>query len=392
MLGKREAITAIYGSELVNSACVRAGLSQGSIVDVKKEDWSTDTAALTANADAAFCTSGWGCPGTSIDVPTPDNLEKSVLAVGEAGALFFSYFFDEEAQAKQLVDGIADRFKCVADAVAESSPASKPRVLWAYEYEGTWTVGSCPNYYCELIAAAGGEMIMPSAAGTGIYGTYTLAEVAPLLASADIWLYPGDTWDSVVAPALAGSGSSDAALVAALSASPAVTRRRVFDLRKAGTNAWFETRIAQPDAVLQDMAAIVSPAVGDIGSRHSRIWFRNVFSESVGTIAPVHTCTDPTQPFVLQADICPLPSLLSSAAGAGAQGEGASSLSGGALAGTVVGSVAGAAALAAAVAALVLKAKAAAAASAAAKAAIAAKEVVANPAMVLRSVDVVTTA
>ena len=40
----------------------------------------------------------------------------------------------------------------------------KPRVLWVYYSEdssgnGGWSVGSCPNYYCEVIGDAGGNMI-----------------------------------------------------------------------------------------------------------------------------------------------------------------------------------------------------------------------------------------
>ena len=42
----------------------------------------------------------------------------------------------------------------------------KPRVLWVYYIEsggvGGWSVGSCPNYYCEVIGDAGGSMIQVS--------------------------------------------------------------------------------------------------------------------------------------------------------------------------------------------------------------------------------------
>jgi hypothetical protein len=406
LLGARPAIKALYGAELVHSPCVRAGLASSSILDVKASDWSTDTAATVAAADAAFCTAGWGCSGTPVDVPVGDNEEHSLLGVAEYMG-FFSAFFDAEPAANAAVGAIAERFACAGAAVAAApAPAAKPRVLWAYEYAGTWAVASCPNYYCELVAAAGGELLLPSAAGSGPYGTYTLAEVAPLMAAADVWLYPGDTWDSVVKTALPVSAggtasTSNAALTAALSAVPALAGagpHRVFDLTKSGTNAWFETRIAQPDAVLQDLISIITPAAyaGSAGAgapssaasaalllpTHSRIWFRNVFTEEAGALPDVAECTDAAAPFRLQGDACPIRAPFAGAADAAAAG-----LTGGAIAGIAVGCSLAAAALVGA-ALLVAKANAAAAAAkaAAAAAAVSAK----NPAatVTLREVGI----
>lgn len=196
LLGERSAIKAIYGAELVNSPCVQQGVAATTIHDVKNPDWTTDVAAVTSLSDAAFCTAGWGCPGTAIDVPVADNAEHSVLAVAEYLG-FFAAFFNLEDKANTLVHSIADRYSCQKSAVnallaAARVDAHKPNVMWAYVYQGTWSVASCPNYYCEFVADAGGAMLMPrTSSGSGQYGGFLVNEIADMFARADVWIFTG---------------------------------------------------------------------------------------------------------------------------------------------------------------------------------------------------------
>jgi len=335
MLGERTSIKAIYGSELVYSTCVRQGLSDSSIIDIKLSDWSYDTNALVAHTDASFCSAGpYGCPGTSIDIPVADNYEHSVLAVSEYIG-FFSLFFNQESKAKSILHDINTRYTGQVTQQTELIPSvttNGPKVLWAYIYQGGWTIGSCPNYYCELIKDAGGNLLTMSTPGTGSYGTYTTNEIASLIAQADIWLFTGDTWDTDIMT------STDSVLLQAMSQSPAVKNHQVFDLQKATTNAWFETRVAQPDAVLQDIASIITPKVFNDNNYH-RIWFRNVYTESVGTLPLPSTCTDMSQPFLLQSQVFPL-STLSNIAPVTDSTTNGNTLSSGAIAGITVAVVA----------------------------------------------------
>lgn len=173
-----------------------------------------------------------------------------------------------------------------------------------------WYVGSCPNYYCDAIAAAGGNMLLPSVAGTGTWGAYSDEQMAQLVARADVWLYASDNWDSEMKPALAsGTGIGEV-----LAASPAVQNGKVFDFMRRGTNAWFEERPAQPDRLVQDLASIISPdaaalagafsgATGTTPAVYSRYWWRNTATESRG--APSTVCADVAAAARLASQACP---------------------------------------------------------------------------------------
>ena len=106
----------------------------------------------------------------------------------------------EEAAASHLASvgsRIASAEQVVSATIAAGA-AIRKRVLWVYEYSGTLYSGTCPNYYCEMVEKAGGEIIDLSGIGDpaawgGITNFTRFYEVA---ATADVWLYPGNNWDS----------------------------------------------------------------------------------------------------------------------------------------------------------------------------------------------------
>ena len=328
LLGARSAIVAVLGAAYVSSPCVGRLLAAGSVVDVTGSDFSVDMAALAGvGAGAVFCSPGWGCPGSAVDVAFPDADETSLGGIAEMAG-FMSLFFDAEEAATALVGSITERLACTrsiittARGVLNGAAARKrvpaprvPRVLWAYSYLGSWYVSTCPNYYCEAILAAGGKMLLPSAPGAGEWGGYTDEAFAPLLRSADVWIYASDNWDSEVSDALARLDPASA-LASALAASPAHAARRIFDFERRGTNSWFEERPAQPDLLVQDLAEALFPsapalagafaaATGTAPARHERYWIRNVFSEPA--TLPAAACSDVQllMPKAPASDACP---------------------------------------------------------------------------------------
>ena len=166
------------------------------------------------------------------------------------------------------------------------------------DYPGweSWSVPSCPNYYCELVEAAGGELLMfPAAPGKN---NSKFLEVAK---QADVFLYTGTNYDKLAAGTQPGSvGINTSSLLEQI---PAVQNGRVFDIQKNGQGDWFESRMAEPDVVLEDLIDIITPAAAD---GHKRVWWRNVSAaakEPVGG-AGVLLCDDTTKPLVLKADKC----------------------------------------------------------------------------------------
>ena len=315
LLGVRSSVVAVMGISYISSPCINAMYNNGSVVDVTAADgYSTDLVALAATgAQVVFCTAGgYGCPGTPLDVAFPDAAEPTLLGGAEAAG-FMSLFFNAEAAATTLVGTVVGRYDCTVDMVARAVAATAatvpaPRVLWAYNYGGPdgWYAGSCPNYYCDAVAAAGGVFITPTAAGTGSYGAYTDAQMAVIAAGADVWLYPSDNWDTEMVAALADGASSVGAV---LRGSPAVRRAAVWDVLGRGINAWFEDRLANPDALVEDLAAIVRPdaaAVTDAVGTHAMVWWRNVNTTVAAVTGGGFTCAAPAAPSSLFSSSCPV--------------------------------------------------------------------------------------
>ena len=82
--------------------------------------------------------------------------------------------YNQEAKANEIVAAIEDRYSCTTNnAAVRGHKDPLPRVLWAYYSEdytgaGGWSVGSCPNYYCEVIEDAGGDMIEYNETGSSV--------------------------------------------------------------------------------------------------------------------------------------------------------------------------------------------------------------------------------
>jgi hypothetical protein len=165
-------------------------------------------------------------------------------------------------------------------------------------------------------------MLLPTEAGTGLYGAYTDAQMSALVGTADIWLYASDNWDSQMKPALTaytqGTGSGNAGVGAVLAASPAISRspQQVYDFMRRGTNSWFEERAGQPDLLVQDLTSIISPDAmalagafsGSYGTKiatHTRFWWRNVATET--RVTPSTACADVALAAAkkLASDACP---------------------------------------------------------------------------------------
>jgi len=379
LLGQRGAVAAVEDARLLQSPCVRAGVAAGSVADVLlasagDDDQVNATALALVNADAVLCSAGWGCPGTARDVPFTDALEPDVRGVSEL-LIAVAAMTDADALAAPLLRAMAARYECsraAIDAAAAARVARAPRVAWAYVYAGAWYFASCPNWYCQIVADAGGELLLPAGAGSLPYGGFSDAEAAPLLAQADVLIWANSNFETEARPFLGAAGAAaNAPRAAALAGCPAVAAGAVFDILKSGVNAWFETRQAQPDAVLQDFAQAFAPfAPGAAGAAPrtpaqraaalaagaaGRVWLRAVFAEPAGAPPAAASCGSAAAATSFMAQSCaaiaPLLQQLRgeqpvAAAGGAAAGGAGAALSAGAAAGVGLG-VAALAALAA---------------------------------------------
>jgi len=99
---------------------------------------------------------------------------------------------------------------------------------------------------------------------------------------ADVWIYPSDNFNKLL------SQKNDL-----LQQFKAVQNQQVYDYQMSGGEGWFERRLAEYDIVLLDVCQVVGRKV-ETFPPHQRMWLRNVFTESPGTLG---VCTDAKELF-----------------------------------------------------------------------------------------------
>ena len=150
--------------------------------------WSADNTMLqNLGVDVTFADT-WSASAYNALVVTPEQ-ETTNLASAEYLKLFGA-MFNLEKEANELFAEIEQRYTCTAANVAGYGDA-RPKVLWASYYSGGWTVGSCPNYYCELIDAAGGDIVTTDITGSVMiwgYAYLSNSEFLSVASTADVLL------------------------------------------------------------------------------------------------------------------------------------------------------------------------------------------------------------
>jgi ABC-type Fe3+-hydroxamate transport system substrate-binding protein len=207
---------------------------------------------------------------------------------------YFAAFFNKEAEAMAVTQAANNQWNCVAKAAAtKTADGPKPKVLWGYYsyYCNGWTVATCPNYYCEYANACSANLttVTPDFGSISACGSkfLTTAEFVQVGKDADYWFYVAPDWN-VTFPTYASQ----------LATMKSVQTKKVFDYQGSGPNAWFEERIGEYYDVLQDFCQ----TVGTAPALNRPNWFRNVFSEPIGSLG---VCSkQPVLPFSF--DICTL--------------------------------------------------------------------------------------
>lgn len=118
--------------------------------------------------------------------------------------------------------------------------------------------------------------------------------------TADVWLLASTNYDKMLNTDFTSSKFNMSNFTALLETMPAYQNGAIYDFQKNGQNDWFESRLAEPDVVLEDLIDIISPLASD---GHKRVWWRNVKTEAVGG-AEVVLCDDVNTPLLLKADAC----------------------------------------------------------------------------------------
>lgn len=287
-----------FGTDYISSSCVKQLLSDGEFLIVPDPSNSSSPgvlALLALNGSGQDLVAFSDSDTLFSDVSISESSETTSLGILE-WIKFYSAFFNLEAIANQVFGDVAARYDCVignAQATSATDSQNKPIAVWAYysNYSGEngFDVAECPNYYCDYADACSATLLNSREGSIIINNTYggppfvymNITEFVEFAKGADHWFYPSDNWDI----AYKAFKNEFAAL-------PSVQNQRVFDnLRNGGIDSWFENRLAQPDVVLQDFCDVVGTGSGI----HVRVWFRNVFTESIDALGQCENVTAPLE-------------------------------------------------------------------------------------------------
>jgi hypothetical protein len=210
---------------------------------------------------------------------------------------FYAAFYNMEGEANRIASQMKDSYECSSDVATdialqqrqlpEDEEYKKPVIFWANYFTWQnlgWSVAECPTwdhtYYCEYAEHCGATILTrPEGFGYNrtwgsptVYWYLNDEEALAMGKDADIIIFSGSDWEEIYA--LKNE---------TLDQFKAVQNKMVFDTLGQGPSAWFEQRYAEYDVVGLDMCDVVGH-VNMNGPKHTRRWFRNVYTEPVGSL------------------------------------------------------------------------------------------------------------
>jgi hypothetical protein len=237
---------------------------------------------------------------------------------------FYAVFFNLEGESNRLNAEYQESYDCSSEVAniisaeqreldeAGDDEYKEPVIMWAsyFTYQNLgWSVAECTTwdttYYCEYAKHCDATIVSrPKGVGYNktwgsptVYWYLNDEEMLAMGKDADIFIYSGADWDKIYA--LKNE---------TLDQMKAVQDGQVFDTLGQGASAWNEQRYAEYDVVGLDMCDVVGH-VSQTGPQHERRWFRNVFTEPIGSM---ETCDvaggEISQPFVAPGQECVRPS------------------------------------------------------------------------------------
>jgi iron complex transport system substrate-binding protein len=163
---------------------------------------------------------------------------------------FTAAFFNREADANQIFDGIVTRYQDIAALAADVE--DRPTVFLNTPFEGTWYVPGAKGYMAALLADAGAEYLWTDNEETqSLYLDFE--SVFDRAATADFWLNVG-YWDSLA------TGLAEDERYAEFKA---FQEGNVFNntrrMTPGGGVDMYESGVTNPDIVLADLVKIFHP-------------------------------------------------------------------------------------------------------------------------------------
>lgn len=180
-----------------------------------------------------------------------DYMEQDPLGRAE-WMKFIALFFNREADATALFDGIAAEYQLISELAA--TVTERPTTLLGSVYNGTWHVAGGDSYMAKLLDDAGSAYLWADDSATGAL-PLDFESVYAVAADAEFWFNPDNSfWFSAADVIASDPRYADFA---------PLENGRLFNnnarVNEHGGNAYYEEGAAHPEKVLKDLVKILHP-------------------------------------------------------------------------------------------------------------------------------------
>lgn len=200
-------------------------------------------------------------------VVNSDYADTSPLGQAEWGK-YISLFFNTEALANEVFDGVAQRYNELVELV--STVEERPTAIAGSPYEGTWYVAAGDSYLAQLLADAGADYIFADVEGTSV--PMDFEAVLEQGIDSDYWVNINQFWATTDDMLAADERFAE---FAAFQNGNLWNNNLIMNAN--GGNAYFEAGVANPDQLLADLVAIFHP---DLLPDHEFIYYQQLTSSA----------------------------------------------------------------------------------------------------------------
>ena len=260
MLGCIDKVIGMSSAKYVYNSNLRRRIAAGDCVDIGDSFALNFEKTATLPVGAVMVTL-YNNPDKNIErliqtgIPVIYNvewMEPDILGRAE-WIKFFGVFYDRRQEADSIFNDICKRYEALAKKA--SSVEYRPSIIAGMPFKGTWYMPAGDSFMARLFETAGGSYKYAGSGGTGSL-PLNLETVMADFSECDVWL-------GTDAASLAEIENSDARLTSF----KAFMDGNVYNQRKRSTadggNDFWETGVARPDLILQDLIRILHPGLSD---------------------------------------------------------------------------------------------------------------------------------
>jgi iron complex transport system substrate-binding protein len=172
---------------------------------------------------------------------------------------FFSVFYDREALADTIFNGVAKRYHALVEQASQAD--QQPEVMLGLPWKDAWYVAGGKSYAARLITDAGGSYIFADE-NHAEARPFSVEKVFSRGLQADIWINPG------IAGTMKEILEHDARFEALRPFQQRMVYNNIKRISPGGGNDYWESGVLRPDLILEDLVRIFHDPVPDDKALH----------------------------------------------------------------------------------------------------------------------------